>query len=495
MQHAKQKYSLVTRAVLGAALTVGLAATATPAFAAGPVVGVNEGVRAGQIQPGDIVSLPDATYDTPYSYNLEGTDGFGALQIIDGALPPGLTFDSALNVFSGTPTRVIAIPISLTMQDTVSLATFEVTIRVAPKPTVFGEVLALSVRAGEPVNLRVVQEPGTDASYSIEYFDENDESIYPPAGLSLAADRDGGLSIVGIPTAKFTGTLKVTESSPYSLSEEDSYQTFTLNITDEPIFKIADGAEISLIKGKAFTQQLADVVPGSEPLDIVGALPAGMAFNGSTGELSGTPTAAGDSTITIGRSLNGQGPVTRALAGPTNETRTLTLSVLGEPAVTVTRMGDATSALRVGERASWLATAPGAEELTAAITPKGGADPVSWIVATPTAAGELKVEGVPAAAGDYVLTVTATNAAGETTETTEFSVAAAETKPGTKPGTKPSTKPGTKPGTTTAAKQPALASTGSESMGVATGVGAALALLAGGWAMIRSRRAISNRSK
>lgn len=88
MQHATQKYSLVTRAVLGAALTVGLAATATPAFAAGPVVGVNEGVRAGQIQPGDIVSLPDATYDTPYSYNLEGTDGFGALQIIDGALPP-----------------------------------------------------------------------------------------------------------------------------------------------------------------------------------------------------------------------------------------------------------------------------------------------------------------------------------------------------------------------------------------------------------------------
>jgi hypothetical protein len=118
-----------------------------------------------------------------------------------------------------------------------------------------------------------------------------------PSGLGL--DSRSGL-ISGTPAAVGTATFtaQVTDSASHA-----AQKPFSITVAPAPALplRLNVAASLQAVKGTPFTYQ-PEATGGTSPYTwaiTAGALPAGLALNGGSGALSGTPSASGDFSVTI----------------------------------------------------------------------------------------------------------------------------------------------------------------------------------------------------
>ncbi|MEP7456667.1 putative Ig domain-containing protein [Phyllobacterium sp. SB3] len=256
--------------------------TVTVTVAAAPTIVINPATITG------------ATVAAAYSQTFTANGGTApyTFSVSAGALPSGLTLDSATGVFAGTPT---------------DSGTFNFTIRATDANSFTGD-RAYSLTIAPPT-VEVVAEPlpveqvGVPFSRSLSADGGTEPYTYAITGGSLPPGKvlasDGTIS--GSPTqaGTFTFTVTATDSTggtgPFSGS-----QGFTILVNPAPLVLPATSLANATV-GSAYSASINPATGGVSPYTYVvtaGALPAGISFS-AAGGLSGTPTAAGAFNFTV----------------------------------------------------------------------------------------------------------------------------------------------------------------------------------------------------
>ncbi len=210
-----------------------------------------------------------------------------------------------------------------------------------------------------------------------------------PGGLSLATATG---AITGLPNA--SGTFNFTVTVTDSLSHISSK---ALSIVIVPLVSVATSTLPRGQVGIAYSTTLP-ASNGQAPFAwsiSLGALPAGLSLNTSTGAISGTPTTAVTSNFTV--------TVTDALSGSASKA----LSTSVNPAVSV-----AITALPSGT-VGWT--------YSTSLSASGGTTPYSWAIVSGTLPSGLSlnsatgtISGIPALAGSFSFTAQVTDGVGQT---------------------------------------------------------------------------------
>ena len=213
---------------------------------------------------------------TPYAYALSP------------APPAGLVFDASSHTLSGTPTAVVARTLyTYTVTDAIdSTASQTFTMEVT-------QALALDAVAdqvyveGEPIpDLVLPAAVGGTAPYTYSL------SPAPPVGLVFEASSR---TLSGTPTAEMARALYT-----YTVTDAaDSTVSQTFNIEVYSALTLAQVADQVYVLGEEITPLVLPQAVGgrgSYAYALVPAPPAGLVFEASSRTLSGTPTAAMDTT-------------------------------------------------------------------------------------------------------------------------------------------------------------------------------------------------------
>ncbi len=289
-------------------------------------------IGAGGSQTLTVVSAnpPAGTVGTAYTTSLSATGGTlpYTWSVASGALPAGLTLSPA-GVVSGTPT-------------TKGVSTFTAQAKDSTGATATGVVaITINPATGSTLQIPVTTLPGgtVNQPYSAPIPVTGGTGPYTcvltsgtlPAGLTLGTN----CQITGTPTTAGTSTFTVTATD--SSNPAQSVST-TITLTIAPPTLSVGGT--TLPPGTVNTPYSAPVTPtgGTAPYSCSiasGTLPAGLSLSPSC-VISGTPTTAGTSTVTIkttdssNPSQSATGPVTITIAPST-----LTLSSSSLPNGTV----------------------------------------------------------------------------------------------------------------------------------------------------------------
>jgi hypothetical protein len=305
-----------------------------------------------------------------------------------GTLPPGVTFNSATGILSGTPTTGGTYPITISAQNGIlpsASQSFTLTVNSAPAITSGNSATFTSATAGSfTVTAIGVPTPTFTESGTL------------PAGVTFNP-ATGVLS--GTPTSG--GTYAVTITAQNGVLPNAS-QSFTLSVNAPPAITSASSATFAVGAAGAFTAA-ATGLP-APVWSATGALPSGVTLNATTGVLSGTPASGGTYPITL-TAQNGILP---------NATQGFMLTVTAPPAITSAN----SATIAAGAAATFTAVATGTPAPTwseSGTLPNGVTlDPVSGILSgTATIGGIYPItltaqNGVlPNAAQSFTLTVTA----------------------------------------------------------------------------------------
>src|SRR6202041_929012 len=214
---------------------------------------------------------------TAFSYQITATNtptSFGAT-----GLPAGLSVSSTSGIISGTPAAAgtSTVTLSATNASGAGHATLMLTIAVA------APVITSATTANGTV--------GTAFSYQITAT--NTPTSFGATGLpgGLSVSSTSGL-ISGTPTA--AGTSTVTLSAMNGSGTGNATLTLTIAVA-APVITSATTASGTV--GTAFSYQItASNTPTSYGAT---GLPAGLSVSSTSGIISGTPTAAGTSTVTL----------------------------------------------------------------------------------------------------------------------------------------------------------------------------------------------------
>ncbi|WNH47040.1 putative Ig domain-containing protein [Xanthomonas hawaiiensis] len=354
-------------------------------------------------------TLPNGTAGQAYSASINQASGGIApytYAVTAGALPAGVTVNSATGALSGTPTVTGNFSFTLVATDSTSgtpgqaARSYTLAI-VAPTLTVAPSTLP-SGTAGTAYSQTLSTSGGT-APYTYAL-----SSGALPTGLTLS--NAGILS--GTPTVagSFTFVVGVTDAGSFGGSH-----AYTLSIV-APTLAITPPTLPTAAIGASYSQALS-TSGGTAPYSYVlnaGALPSGMSLSAG-GVLSGTPTTAGNFAFTVG--------VTDANAFTAAQAFTLTVAsptlTLSPPALPAGTAGSAYSQ---------------------ALSATGGTAPYSYSLATGvlpaglslSAAGVLS--GTPTQAGSFVFTATVTDSTagvpGQSSRSYTLSIAAPTLTPG-----------------------------------------------------------------
>ncbi|MCW2855989.1 MAG: Ig family protein [Marmoricola sp.] len=241
-------------------------------------------------------SLPDGAQGVPYSLTLTKTGGPGTWS--SEPLPDGLSLDPATGVLSGTPTS------------SGDYAVYVVFTETATGSTAYG-FYALHI-TGPAVTTTSLPDGTTGQAYSQQLTKAGGDGTWAytsgnlPAGVTLSAD--GLLS--GAPEAAGDYVFDVTFTE--TATSAAASRTLLLHVADpgSPVINtttLPDGTV-----GTPYSATLSAEGDGTWA-PIYGALPDGLTVNEATGEISGTPTTAGDSYFIV-RFTTATGTNTKALA-------------------------------------------------------------------------------------------------------------------------------------------------------------------------------------
>lgn len=341
--------------------------------------------------------LPDPYVGTSYQAQLSATGGLAPVTFVlsGGTLPPGLTLSSSGSL-SGTPGSPGPASFQVTATDANGVSshrTFAVIVRSPPAV----DTTELPVAYVNALYLQTLQASAGRTPYTWSL-----SAGALPAGLSL--DGQTG-AISGTPTGEVgtaTFTVRLTDANGVSATRALSIQTLTgLGISTASLPEAYVGRSYTVT-----LQATGGLAPYAWSL-ASGNLPSGLTL-GADGELSGTPEAAGQHTLSLRATDGNEQTVTRQLV----------LTILAAPEIATTTLDDAY---------------PGVQ-YAAVLEASGGKAPFTWAVAAGPLPGGLslgtggEITGTPTTgqAGVHTFTVRATDANGiATTGEVSLSILAA----------------------------------------------------------------------
>lgn len=323
-------YSCSVTGALPAGLSLsGCAISGTPTVAGSSIVDVKvtdsstpmQTVSANQtivIAPAPLAltsSLPNGTVGSPYSSTITATGGTSPYSCsIAGTLPTGLSLSGC--TVAGTPTAIGSTTVNVKVTDSGSpaqTASANQTILIAPSTLVLTSSLPNGM-VGAAYSATITAAGGT-TPYTCSVTGAL------PANLTLS-----GCAISGTPTATGSSTVnvKVTDSGSPAQTV-NANQTIVIAPSTLALTNTLPGGTVGVAYSATITAS-----GGTSPYtcSISGTLPANLTLNGCT--LSGTPSASGNSPVTVTVTDSGS-PAQTASANETISIAPATLTVTNPP--------------------------------------------------------------------------------------------------------------------------------------------------------------------
>ncbi len=335
-----------------------------------------------------------ASTATPTTTNAIGTM---AWTLASGTLPTGMTLSGPTGAITATNVAPGAYPFTLTGTDSTgaSATTATVTVNVAS-----------AMAATAPANLTT--HANQTASTAVPGISGNSGTVTwaiasgaLPTGMTFAPST-GVLTATNVATGTYGYTLSATDAAGGSAA------TATFNVTVVPALSVTTPANLAThsdLVASATAPTTANAI-GTVTWSVAsGTLPTGMALNASSGVITASDVAPGNYAYALTAADSAGG-----------------IATTGSFSIVVTAPLTATAA-------AGLATHSNLTASTAAPTTTNAVGAVTWAIATgtlPTGMAIAPATGIitaaKVAAGTYVYTLTATDAAGDTATTNSITV-------------------------------------------------------------------------
>jgi len=229
---------------------------------------------------------PSGTQGSAFTY----TPAFGTVTApyaLTGTLPNGLIFTPATGVISGTPTEVGSFPVTITATNAGGTTAVPLTIVVNPAPSapvITSASTAPAARVGVAFTFNLTS-TGTPAA-------SNYSATGLPAGLTLAPSTG---AITGTPTAFGTFNVTVKATNTVGTGPNSILVIAVAPAANAPVITSAPIAPGQV--GQAFNYTLTGSNSPTSFQTTSGTLPDGLTLNGTTGAITGTPTAVGQTKV------------------------------------------------------------------------------------------------------------------------------------------------------------------------------------------------------
>lgn len=315
---------------------------------------------------------------TPISVTV---DDPGA-QLTFTGLPDGLSYDLANSEISGTPTTPGVYTVTITATDAAgNTATRDITITIADETAPYIAPIAdVTTPVGNPMTPITVTTDDPTATTTVTGL---------PAGVTF--DPATG-DITGTPTTPGTYPVTVTSTDP---AGNTTSTTFTITVVDVTPPAITPINDVTTPGGSPMTPITVTTDDPNATIAVTG-LPDGVTFDPTTGTISGTPTTPGSYPVTV--------IANDAAGNPSTETFIITVTDTVPPVI------ELIADRRVPEDEPIVPIAVTVDDPSATTTLTGLPDGLSYDPATST------ISGTPTTLGEYVVTVTSTDAAGNTSK-------------------------------------------------------------------------------